>query len=161
MYMLLQVSDFYHPVCGHTFKAPLCWQRRSWEEGPPRCDEKVVHERPCGHRKTMKCWEAAAELLQPTPCMTDVQTRRPRCSHRLSLRCSAAAALTEAWEQHGGQGAALADPEDPASVTVENGVDYGASETHLAREAHLRAALPECAAPVWCDLRPGTGFSEA
>lgn len=145
-----QVSDFVHPVCGHTFSAPACWQRRAWEEKPPRCDKKVVHKRPCGHRNSVKCWESSQERLRPSPCMASVQARRPRCSHPLSLRCAAAAALLEAWEQHGGVVAVQAEPDDRTSVAVEHGVDYGASETQLAREARLHAAIPPCAVPVWC-----------
>jgi hypothetical protein len=96
----------------------------------------------------MMCWEAAAERLQTTPCMKDVQTCRHRCSHPLSVRCSAATALKEAWEQHGGVAAVKAVSADPSSVTVEHGTDYGPSETQLAKESGIKAVIPACAVLV-------------
>lgn len=144
---LPQVADFIHPICNHRIRSPRCVDRRTWENSPPRCSVIVTHTRPCNHSKKMSCYEAAEEASHPRPCLADVEMRRPRCTHQLSLRCNAASSLKEAWAQHSAMGAVRAEASDPSSVTVEHGAVYGPSETQLAKEAGLHS-IPECCLKV-------------
>jgi hypothetical protein len=68
-------------------------------------------------------------------CQAAVEAVRPRCTHALSLRCAAAAELEELWSLQGGAPAGRTTANDPTSLTVEHGVQYGPSETQLAQTA--------------------------
>jgi len=127
-----QVGDFHHPVCNHVFPTPECAQRCAWEANPPRCARDVSHEKPCGHRQQMKCWQAVKERTDPITCMKAVNMPRPRCTHTLSIRCAAKVELSDRWASNSGMAAARAESHDPSSVTVEHGTVYGPSEETLA-----------------------------
>lgn len=128
-------------MCNHVFPNPECAQRREWEANAPPCKQDVTHKKPCGHRKKMKCWQAAEEQTSPTTCLKDVDMSRPRCTHALSLRCAAKVELAERWASNSGMAAARSVPHDPSTVTVEFGTVYGPSEQTLA--AGL-CSIPKC-----------------
>ncbi|KAJ8602190.1 hypothetical protein CTAYLR_003526 [Chrysophaeum taylorii] len=131
------VEDFVHPECNHARRAPRCHERRSWELKAPQCRERVELGRDCGCRVEMDCYErvreSAAELPKPK-CLEGRTIPRPRCSHRLSLRCHEANALKIAWSERGGNAALPGGGGGDAMICVEHGVPYGPEETKLFRE---------------------------
>jgi len=181
------VGDFHHPACNHVFPAPTCSQRRTWESKPPRCEERVTLSRECGHSQEMACWRAMEEEDEKEGgarvCQAAVEAVRPRCTHALSLRCAAAAELEELWSLQGGAPAGRTTANDPTSLTVEHGVQYGPSETQLAQTAAgtgraergsrkkvAIGAVPECVVRVryrracghvMTNVRCGSAFSWA
>ena len=142
------VKDFFHPACNHRFKKPKCHERRAWEAMPPRCMERVTLVKPCGCKAQVHCFERAAAAADLAPCQKDVNMRRPRCSHTLSLRCYERTALSECWEQFHGMTA----QEVEGKVTVSHGEAYGPAEPELQLQAaagvQFRTAIPECSVPV-------------
>ncbi len=99
------VGDFVHPACGHVFASPKCYERRQFENAPPRCQQRVHVTRPCGCTTQMECWEAIQDAVAAPGgrrCMESVARARPRCSHVLTLRCHLAAELQDWWEMQRG-----------------------------------------------------------
>jgi hypothetical protein len=99
------VSDYYHPVCNHIIALPTCAKKRIYEQKAPRCTTQVQHRRPCGCVIKMNCYDSVAETETPPVCNASVQINRPRCGHKLSIRCSVARELCDKWESHAGRSA--------------------------------------------------------
>jgi hypothetical protein len=101
------VSDYIHPICNHRFKQPKCATKRKYELNAPRCTEIVIHERKCGCKIRMQCYESIEEANNPSKCNKSVEIARPRCGHMLSLRCFEAEKLNEDWAKQIGKSATL------------------------------------------------------
>lgn len=104
------VPNYSHPACGHVTKKPKCFERRAWEQTPPVCKVVVDFTRPCGCTLKLPCHEAISGRLNPAPCYSAVNMRRPRCGHELSVRCLQATALKKAWDEHQGLSAYVNPP---------------------------------------------------
>lgn len=125
---MVAVEDYYHPECNHIRRRPKCFQRRAWEQKTPRCTQPVTHLRTtCGCRVRMECWEEMLEVSENRKpvCLAEKTISRPRCSHKLSMRCSEAQTLLDLWKLEGGEGI-----EDSANI-VEHGRPYGPPESTL------------------------------
>uniref|UniRef100_A0A0G4I729 Uncharacterized protein n=1 Tax=Chromera velia CCMP2878 TaxID=1169474 RepID=A0A0G4I729_9ALVE len=120
------VGDFVHPVCNHVFKKPKCHLRQKYEQQAPTCNTQVLHTRECGHEQRMPCHRHQKELDAPALCKEDVETKRPRCGHKLSLRCGNARQLLEWWSSHG-HGSRCADGHAEAAVKCTE--EYGPDES--------------------------------
>jgi hypothetical protein len=131
------VRDYYHPVCNHEIASLKCHVRRQYEACPPLCKRQVHHIRPCGCAMPMHCHEAVKELDRPVQCSKSVTMSRPRCRHKLSLRCFESSSLTDFW--HTQLGASIGSQDNAA---VEFGVDYGPPESEFLR------SIPECSVRV-------------
>jgi hypothetical protein len=99
------VSDYIHPICNHYFKKPKCAVKRKYELKAPNCTEKVLHKRPCGCETKMQCYESNEESINPSICNSSVEIARPRCGHKLSMRCFEAEKLKEDWIKQIGKSA--------------------------------------------------------
>lgn len=96
------VGDFVHPQCNHVIKRPKCADRRNFEKNPPRCLENVALIKNCGCEVKMECWKAVEEQRNPSICNRGRDCLRPRCSHRLSMRCFQVTELNSRWQDQGG-----------------------------------------------------------
>jgi len=85
----------------------------------------------CGCTAELECWQAVRELKSPSICTQAKECHRPRCSHKLSMRCHETTALRERWENHDGVSASV----DLGVTVVDEGVQYGPSETTLLSNA--------------------------
>ena len=99
------VSNYIHPVCGHETERPQCHKKRLYEVETPKCMVHVQHKRPCGCREHMQCYESIQELKTPSVCHSSVDIARPRCGHKISLRCFMATRLKADWQEHGDESA--------------------------------------------------------
>eukprot|EP00457_Paulinella_chromatophora_P000075 gb/GEZN01000075.1/.p1 GENE.gb/GEZN01000075.1/~~gb/GEZN01000075.1/.p1 ORF type:complete len:1932 (-),score=209.52 gb/GEZN01000075.1/:490-6285(-) len=143
---ICEVEDFAHPVCNHIFKKPTCITRRGWEINPPSCNVKVKHKAPCGCVSHMACWRHLEEMASPSPCKNAVSAVRPRCQHKLSLRCHLSTELTQLWNKQDG----LAASEEKNRVTVMHGFTYGPSESNLMPNLKLAECKVEVAYRAQC-----------
>lgn len=136
------VGDFVHPQCNHLFSKPACYRRRSYEKTPPMCKEKVVHTRSCGCKVLMRCHQRIAEMemTQPPSCLVDVTIARPRCSHKLSLRCHEAKTLQQQWQQL--NTIDTVEPTKFGNILLKSGCTYGPDESLLL------AKIPRCSVMV-------------
>lgn len=145
------VGDFTNPICNHVSKKPSCVQRRQWERKPPQCATVVEYKRPCGCVSNEQCWQRNEFISMATPplCLKEVEKKRPRCGHILSLRCCVATRLDDLWDDQNGQSAFV-----PGNLKtlVEYGVPYGESEsrllTSLKATRGFEGGLPKCMVPV-------------
>lgn len=99
------VPYYIHPVCGHHFKQPKCATKRRYESNNPNCPQDVIHERPCGCKLKMQCYEKVQELQYPIDCTLLIEIARPRCGHMLSMECYKAIKLKEEWAKQVGKSA--------------------------------------------------------
>jgi hypothetical protein len=99
------VSDYIHPTCNHIFPKPKCFKKREYEINPPKCQDIVIHQRPCGCKISMHCYEKNEEILHPTRCNSSIEIDRPRCGHKLSMRCYQADELKQKWDEQSGKSA--------------------------------------------------------
>ena len=142
---LVQVDDYFHPVCNHSRKNPICFKRREWEASPPKCYEDVTHTRACGCSSKIKCWQQQEERITPTQCNRSVRLSRPRCFHKLSIRCHEASRLRQKWDiiadELKGNSARKINSND---VLVEHSIVYGPSETEIGRQLANFPIILEC-----------------
>jgi len=133
------VRDYYHPVCNHVTSSLKCHVRRQYEASPPQCSRQVDYIRPCGCKMTMPCHNAVQEeqALRPVQCSKSVTVSRPRCKHKLSLRCFESSSLTDLWQAQLG-----ASISSEVNAAVEFGVDYGPPEMEFIR------SIPECSVRI-------------
>ena len=124
------VSDYVHPECGHVFSKPTCKRKREWEQSPPTCRIPITFSRSCKCTLTFECHEYLAERklpIQPT-CFESVTIQRPRCLHKLSMRCHEAQTLLARWNSQIGDSASMNKDE---VVVVKYGKGYGPSESDI------------------------------
>lgn len=93
----------------------------------------------------MTCDEMHKEEENPSLCQEEVTLRRPRCGHKLSLRCHEATSLRQRWEEQDMQG--VLPPDDGGVAIVARGSKYGKSESDLAHELQLKA-IAKCGVKV-------------
>ena len=53
----------------------------------------------------MQCYESNEESINPSICNSSVEIARPRCGHKLSMRCFEAEKLKEDWIKQIGKSA--------------------------------------------------------
>jgi len=135
------VEDFYHPRCNHVFESPKCYQRLAYEKNPPKCMVKVQFKKPCGCTDNLSCDETIQESVLPSKCNKAVQFDRPRCGHKLSLRCFERSELKRCWE--GQDGISLDKTAAMAIVRhVHLPLFYGPPESTW------NSKVPRCSVPV-------------
>eukprot|EP00597_Dinobryon_sp_UTEXLB2267_P013697 CAMPEP_0170108520 /NCGR_PEP_ID=MMETSP0020_2-20130122/6618_1 /TAXON_ID=98059 /ORGANISM="Dinobryon sp., Strain UTEXLB2267" /LENGTH=3294 /DNA_ID=CAMNT_0010333253 /DNA_START=40 /DNA_END=9925 /DNA_ORIENTATION=+ len=145
------VGDFTHPICNHVSKKPTCVLRRQWEKRPPQCETVVEYKRLCGCVSKVQCWQRNEFMSMTTPplCLNEVEKKRPRCGHILSLRCCVATRLDDLWDDQNGESAFV--PGDKKTL-VQYGVPYGESESNLLAPLRkirgFEGNLPNCMVPV-------------
>lgn len=122
------VGDYIHPSCGHITKNPDCSTRRRYEENTPKCTVKVQHTRPCQCKQSMPCWESNQEKIHPSKCKASKEFTRPRCLHRVTMRCCEGENMHNQWKLKDGISASLHDP-SKSIVLVKSSSRYGPSET--------------------------------
>lgn len=124
------VSDYVHPECGHVTQKPTCIQKRKWESFPPRCRVPITYSRPCKCTIKLECHEYIAERKLPSAptCYESVTIARPRCLHKLSLRCHDAQALLSGWNSQVGDSATI---NNVGVVVVQHGKSYGPPESDI------------------------------
>ena len=147
----VQVADFVNPTCNHISKNPSCTRRREWEKKPPQCCVSVLYKKPCGCTDKVQCWEHIKFMTMETLplCLHDVEKRRPRCGHILSLRCHISSTIDDLWNDHNGQSAYDTDQRKDALLLVQHGIPYGESESRLLDgHPNIRTKLPNCMVPV-------------
>ncbi len=147
----VSVADSINPMCNHISKHPTCTRRREWEKNPPQCCVSVLYRKPCGCTDKVQCWEHIKFMsMQSLPlCQHDVEKRRPRCGHKLSLRCYIATKMDDLWNDHNGQTAYDADQRDNARLLVQFGIPYGESESKLLDGSEsITTKIPKCMVPV-------------
>lgn len=137
------VLDYCHPVCNHVIKSPLCCERRQYEQQTPACSVHVQHVAPCGCVSKMSCADSVREASHPSICMQSKNFLRPRCLHRLSLRCHLGEAIQAQWDEQGGESISQ---EERGETLVIFGRPYGPAETMPPLFAEQ--TLPLCAVAV-------------
>ena len=124
------VSDYVHPECGHVTPKPTCIKKRKWGSSPPRCRVPITFSRPCKCTITLECHEYIAERRLPIAptCYESVTIERPRCLHKLSLRCHDAQSLLSGWNSQVGDSASV---NNVGVVVVKYGKSYGPPESDI------------------------------
>ena len=100
-------SDYCHPSCNHIIPKPKCCDKRRYEANPPQCATLVAHRAPCGCVTEMTCAMSLKEMAKPSACKKSREFARPRCHHRLSLRCHIGEELKAKWEEQEGEAMSL------------------------------------------------------
>lgn len=129
-------EDFIHPSCGHVFGGLDCDKRRQYESAPPTCQTEVPITLPCNHQLKVKCNEKNTVDRASIACKEEMTTTRPRCGHRLSLRCFMARHLHSCWQNANGIGVTERTA-DKAPIVVQGG-GYGDSEATYCPESKLK-----------------------
>eukprot|EP01041_Mallomonas_annulata_P002547 gene2547-4973_t len=143
------VGDYIIPNCGHVIKKPKCAIRRKYENDPPQCVALVDYQRPCKCIIRMPCWERSQETVTPPLCKSAVQHPRPRCSHKISIRCHISTIMDRRWEVTDAisvdiENNYIHENNNNDIITVQNGIEYGLSESEMVPEENI----PECLVPV-------------
>ena len=136
------VPDYCHPSCNHIIERPQCCDRRRYEQNTPICLVQVRHVARCGCVSEMPCSESVREGLQPSICMQSKNFSRPRCHHRLSLRCHLGEAIQAQWDEHRGE--CISKGERGESLVIF-GSAYGPVESFPQWTEQI---LPPCAVAV-------------
>ena len=152
----VRVADFVNPTCNHVSKKPTCIQRREWEKKPPQCCVAVKYTKPCRCVDVVQCWEHIQFLSMATLplCLHEVEKRRPRCGHILSLRCHASTKIDELWNDQSGESAFDLEQKSGSPLFVQYGIPYGDSESKLLTSStsslnrSTEVKIPACMVPV-------------
>jgi hypothetical protein len=127
----LEIVDDFVMSCGHVIKKPRCIDRRNYEVTPPACGVMVQHVRSCRCKVEMTCSEAIREAYSPTLCKASRGMDRPRCFHKISVRCDQGTALTNWWIENNYMSAERIGmvTNNTAMIAVRHGSRYGPRES--------------------------------
>lgn len=128
-------KDYIHPTCGHHTSNLICNQWLKYNKTPPLCKTVVqIKHNHCDHSVNVPCHGRQFPL---PACSVKIHVPRPRCTHVISMSCSAAHALTAKYRE---RFPLMAKPVQRGPfVKLDERGTYGPAEKSLRYEA-----FPDC-----------------